>query len=86
MSEEPLAPLLPRAEEWQQALRNVDEIVNAVVQQITAFIRELAATICRWQTAIARANRHEHIVTHRRRQHARRAEAKASRRAWSGGP
>lgn len=86
VSLESLARQLPSKEEWQRALSDAAATVRAVTAEIAKAFRDLTECCRSISPAMARIHRQNAIITHRRRQHARRAEAKASRRARCGRP
>lgn len=81
---ESIAQQLPTGEEWRRSLNEVAAAIDAVRADIARGVRDLAEYWRSIAPAMARIHRRNVIITHRRRQHARRAEAKASRRARSG--
>lgn len=86
VSIEGLAAQMPSIEEWRRALSNAAAAVDAVTATIANGVRNLAEDWRSISLAMARIHRRNVIIAHRRRQHARRAEAKASRRARCGRP
>lgn len=81
---ESIAQQLPTREEWRRSLNEAAAAIDAVSADIARAVRDLTEY---WRTiapVMARIHHRSVVIAHRRRQHARRAEAKASRRARSG--
>lgn len=86
VSLESLARQLPSKEEWQRAVSDAAAAIDAVRASIAEAARDLAEYLRSISPVMACILCQNAITAHRRRQHARRALAKASRRARSGRP
>lgn len=79
MMEIPMAP-----PGWQDRMTEVVEAFNALGAVIEDRMRSLMIALRPILPALRRANRQLRLADHRRRQHARRVQAKAYRRQRSG--